>query len=71
MVTFGGIHFNFFYLGKQDSTMGLSALKNKSWHEREQVRHIYIFKPANLLETDETPWDSRGRLAVDHNQFCI
>jgi hypothetical protein len=42
MVTFGGIHFNLFSLGKQDSTMVISARKNRSWHEREQVRHIFL-----------------------------
>jgi hypothetical protein len=68
MVTFGGIHFNFFSLGKQDSTMAISAHKNRSWHGREQVRHIFIFKPTtNLVETATTPWDWRGRLAVDYS----
>jgi hypothetical protein len=54
MVTFGGIHFKKNSLGKQDSTMAISARKNRSWHGREQVRHIFIFNPTNLLETAET-----------------
>jgi hypothetical protein len=52
MVTFGGIHFNFLSLGKQDSTMGISARKNRSWHGREQVRHIFLTpNPTNLKTT--------------------
>jgi hypothetical protein len=42
MVTFGGIHFNFFSPGKQDSTMAISARKSRSWHGRKQVRHIFL-----------------------------
>jgi hypothetical protein len=48
MVAFGGIHFNFLSLGKHDSTMAISARKNRSWHEREQVRHIFIFNPRKI-----------------------
>jgi hypothetical protein len=42
MVTFGGIHFIYLSLGNQDSTMAISACKNRSWHEREQVGHIFL-----------------------------
>jgi hypothetical protein len=68
MVTFGGIHFNFFSLGKQDSTMGISARKKKPWHVREQMRHIFIFNPTNTKTEPRdynNSWDSRGGLAVD------
>jgi hypothetical protein len=42
MVTFCGIHFNCLSLGNKDSTMAISACKNRSWHEREQVGHIFL-----------------------------
>jgi hypothetical protein len=37
MVTFGGVHFNLFSLGKQDFKMGFSAHKNMCWYGREQM----------------------------------
>jgi hypothetical protein len=64
MVTFGGIHFNFLHLGKQDSTMAISARKNMSWHESKQVRHIFIIQSHKPKDCGNS-WYSRGRLAVD------
>jgi hypothetical protein len=65
MVTFGGIHFNFLSLGKQDSTVAISARKNMSWHESKQVRHIFIIQSHKPKEGYNTSWDSRGRLATE------
>jgi hypothetical protein len=81
MVTFGGIHFNFHSLGKQDSTMVISACKNRSWHEREQVWHILLrleTNPTNL-KTDVThgiqeagfPWIASIDRSFDRSIYFI
>jgi hypothetical protein len=72
MVTFGGIHFNFFSLGKQDSSMAISARKKKYWHVREQMRHIFIFNPTNLkTATTHDGIQEAGLLCIASDYFIL
>jgi hypothetical protein len=65
MVRFGGIHFNFLSLGKQDSTVAISARKNRSWHERAGTSEAYLYHSIPQPKDCDNSWYSRGTVAVD------